>query len=315
MEVLRPQTPREKFSHPEITAKGETRAWVDPTTLKTLWFNTGTLCNLQCENCYIESSPQNDRLVYITTADVKSYLDEIQNNALGTTEIGFTGGEPFLNPEMIQILELCLNRGFQILMLTNGMRPMMNHSEELLRLQKEWGSQLKMRVSLDHYSQEGHMAERGPRSWKPAMRGLKWLSDHRFQLSVAGRTLWGEEEKEMRKGYGDLFQNEGIKLDPYSQEDLILFPEMEEKKDIPEITTACWEILKRSPDEMMCATSRMVIKRKGFKRASVVACTLLPYEPEFEMGNTLKEALKPIRLNHPHCAQFCVLGGGSCSGD
>ena len=27
---------------------------------------------------------------------------------------------------------------------------------------------------------------------------------------------------------------------------------------------------------------------------------------------TLKGALAPVKLNHPHCAKFCVLGGGSC---
>ncbi|MEM7613621.1 MAG: radical SAM protein, partial [Pseudomonadota bacterium] len=60
-------------------------------------------------------------------------------------------------------------------------------------------------------------------------------------------------------------------------------------------------------------SSRMVIKRKGADRTAVVACTLLPYAPEFELGHTLAEASRPVHLNHPHCAKFCVLGGASCS--
>jgi len=64
----------------------------------------------------------------------------------------------------------------------------------------------------------------------------------------------------------------------------------------------------------MCATSRMVVKRKGAERPAVVACTLLPYDPQFELGATLGEALRPVALNHPHCARFCVLGGASCTG-
>jgi hypothetical protein len=39
----------------------------------------------------------------------------------------------------------------------------------------------------------------------------------------------------------------------------------------------------------------------------------LPYAPEFELGTTLAEASRTVKLNHPHCAKFCVLGGASCS--
>lgn len=69
----------EKFEHPIWTAKGERRAHVALSRLETLWFNTGTLCNITCQNCYIESSPRNDRLVYLTRADVRAYLDEIRD--------------------------------------------------------------------------------------------------------------------------------------------------------------------------------------------------------------------------------------------
>jgi len=57
----------------------------------------------------------------------------------------------------------------------------------------------------------------------------------------------------------------------------------------------------------------MVIKRRGADRLAVLACTLLPYAPEFELGETLEEAERDVSLNHPHCAKFCVLGGASCS--
>ena len=86
------------------------------------------------------------------------------------------------------------------------------------------------------------------------------------------------------------------------------------RDDPPEITTACWGILNKSPDDIMCANQRMVIRRKGAGRASVTACTLLVDDPAFELGHTLAEATAdPVKLNHPWCASFCVLGGGSCS--
>ena len=68
-----------------------------------------------------------------------------------------------------------------------------------------------------------------------------------------------------------------------------------------------------SPDAMMCASSRMVVKRKGAARPVVVPCTLLPYDEAFELVHTLAESAGPVPLNHPHCARFCVLGGGSCT--
>ena len=111
-----------KFRDPLMTAAGERRAWVPLKSLDTLWFNTGTLCNLTCRHCYIESSPKNDRLVYLSATEVAGYLDEIEELGLGTQLIGFTGGEPFLNRELPAMLAATLDRGFRVLVLTNAMR-------------------------------------------------------------------------------------------------------------------------------------------------------------------------------------------------
>jgi hypothetical protein len=89
---------------------------------------------------------------------------------------------------------------------------------------------------------------------------------------------------------------------------------MDAAADVPEISTACWGILGVRPEAMMCASSRMVVKRRGAPRPVVAACTLLPYDDQFALGATLAEASGRVQLNHPHCARFCVLGGASCSG-
>ncbi|MGE4220950.1 MAG: radical SAM protein [Alphaproteobacteria bacterium] len=302
-----------KFRDPTVTAKGEARATVALTRLATLWINTGTLCNLACENCYIESSPRNDRLAYIAAAEVDAYLDEIAADGLGTAEIGFTGGEPFMNPELPAMLASALARGFRVLVLTNAMRPMMKQADALLALRARFGDRLALRVSLDHYEASRHEAVRGPRSWAPALDGLRWLAREGFAPDVAGRLCWNEPEAGMRAGFARLFAAEGIDLDAADPARLVLFPEMDPTRDVPEITTACWGILGLSPAAVMCASSRMVVKRKGAARPAVVACTLLPYDPQFELGSTLAEAARPVPLNHPHCARFCVLGGAACS--
>jgi uncharacterized radical SAM superfamily Fe-S cluster-containing enzyme len=302
-----------KFQDAQRTAAGEERATVALRKLETLWFNTGTLCNIACSNCYIESSPTNDRLVYLTLDDVGSYLDEIERDAWGTEEIGFTGGEPFMNGAMLPILEECLSRGYRVLVLTNAMRPMRRFDRAFAELNRRLGARLTVRVSLDHFTATLHEEIRGRDTFQPTLDGLLWLVRQGFHVTVAGRTAWNEPEAEERQGYARLFEAHGIPVDARNPAELVLFPEMDERLDVPEITTGCWRLLGRDPNSVMCARSRMVVKRREAERPAVVACTLLPYDPRFELGATLAEAARAVPLNHPHCARFCVLGGASCS--
>lgn len=312
-EERRPVAAREKFSDPYFTEKGERRASVALKRLETLWFNTGTLCNLACHNCYIESSPRNDRLVYLTRGEVRAFLDEASRLPVPPHEIGFTGGEPFMNPDIVGMMEDSLAAGFRVLVLTNAMKPMSQLRASLLDLQLRFRGRLSIRVSLDHYETTGHEQLRGPRSWQPTIDGLLWLAGNGFDLTIAGRTVWGETDATMRAGYAKLFSEIGVDIDASDPQRLVLFPEMEEQADVSEITERCWDILGVSPDQVMCASSRMVVKRKGAMAPVVMACTLLPYAEGFEMGASLAEASGSVRLNHRHCARFCVLGGASCS--
>ena len=303
----------QKFRDPRVTAKGETRAHVALRALDTLWFNTGTLCNLTCRNCYIESSPRNDSLAYITRNEVREYLDEIARDNLPTRLIGFTGGEPFMNPDIIGMLDDVLSRGLRAIVLTNAMKPLRKRRDSLLALQRHHGDRLTIRVSLDHYDPAVHEAERGRRSWAPTIDGLVWLARNGFAMDVAGRRFSGEPDDAIRAGFARLFAELDIPIDAHDPVHLVLFPEMDPHRDVPEITTACWGILHKSPDDVMCASSRMVVKRKDAAHPVVLSCTLLAYDSHFELGRTLAEAARPVSLNHAYCASFCVLGGAACS--
>jgi uncharacterized Fe-S cluster-containing radical SAM superfamily protein len=302
-----------KFADPDFTADGQRRAEVALAAVRTLWFNTGSLCNIACENCYIESSPRNDRLAYLDADEVRGYLDEAEALRWPVEEIGFTGGEPFLNRALPQMLDEALARGYRALILTNAMKPMQLKADALARLRRLHGAALGLRVSIDHYRPELHERIRGPGTWQPMIEGLRWLSATGFSVTVAGRLLWEEDEAQIRAGFARRFACEGIRLDAFDPRELVLFPEMDPARDVPEITERCWSLLGVSPDDMMCASSRMVIKRKGARRPTVAPCTLLPYAPELELGERLADAGGPVKLNHPFCAQFCVLGGASCT--
>jgi sulfatase maturation enzyme AslB (radical SAM superfamily) len=322
--ATKPATPGVKFSDPDWTLKGERRARVPLVAIDTLWINTGTLCNITCVNCYIESSPSNDRLAYIARAETKAYLDEIRDRKLATRVIAFTGGEPFLNPDMLGMLDDALAAGFETLVLTNAMQPLQRPKIKagLLALLAKYGSKLTLRVSLDHYTRTLHEAERGEKTWAKAIAGLTWLSDNGFQIAIAGRTCWQESDASSRAGYAALIAAQGWRVDATSDTQLTLLPEMDNTADVPEISTACWDILGKKPEQIMCATSRMVVKRKGAAAPTVLPCTLLPYDEQFDMGTRLIDAENAdggafdkgaVKLNHVNCAKFCVLGGGSCS--
>ncbi len=304
--------PPEQFADPVWTARGERRAAVPLRRLETLWFNTGTLCNIACVNCYIESSPKNDRLSYLTLADVIPFLDEIADLPQPVSLIGFTGGEPFMNPGFIGILEETLRRGFETLTLTNALKPMEQRKEHIARLAKRFGARMRIRVSLDDFRASVHDTERGEGTFAQAIEGLIWLLRAGVETEAAARSLSGDNEDTLRRGFAALFADRGIGIDCYDPQALVLLPEMTRGANPPEITEACWAILKKSPDDVMCASARMVVKRRGADAPAVSACTLLPYDARFEFGGTIAEASRAVPLVHPYCATFCVLGGGSC---
>ncbi|HET7448630.1 MAG TPA: radical SAM protein [Methyloceanibacter sp.] len=324
MTELAVTAPRAKFADPDWTVKGEVRARVRLDALRTLWINTGSLCNIECRNCFIESSPENDRLAYITRAEAAAFLDEITHDDWPVREIGFTGGEPFMNPDIIEMLGDALDGGFSVLVLTNAMQPLLRPHIllGLARLRDAHGSRLLLRVSLDHYSKELHEEERGEGTFDKTVEGIDWLAGEGFTIALAGRTCWGESEADERAGYARLIAARGWAVDAYDRSSLVLFPEMDLAADVPEITESCWDILHKDPKDLMCSSSRMVVKRKGATAPVVLPCTLLPYDRPFEMGATLADAAQAdggmfergaVKLCHPHCAKFCVLGGGSCS--
>jgi sulfatase maturation enzyme AslB (radical SAM superfamily) len=299
-----------KFNDPFITADGNKRAFIEAKKINTLWFNTGTLCNIECKNCYIESSPKNDRLVYLTFDEVKLFIDEAIDNNLKTKEIGFTGGEPFMNKDILKMVDYALEKKFKVLILSNAMKPMLNKKEELLKLRHP---NLTIRVSIDHYNKTKHEEVRGKGTYEVMMKGLNWLSKNNFNFALATRLLWDESENNLRQNFQEFINTYQLNLDAFSKQQLVTFAEMDEKVDTPEITTDCWGILNKDPNDIMCSWSRMVVKKKGSQIPKVIACTLLPYEDEFDLGDSLTNSLQKIYLNHKHCSKFCVLGGSSCS--
>jgi predicted phosphodiesterase/uncharacterized Fe-S cluster-containing radical SAM superfamily protein len=271
--------------------------------LETLWVNTGTLCNLACQNCFMESTPANDALAYMPLADVRDLLRAAPESV---EEIGFTGGEPFMNPDIIKMLEVTLAAGKSALVLTNAMRPMRRHERALQSLITAYSETLMVRVSLDHYEAGRHDALRGENSFAASLAGLRFLVGAGAKISVAARTPWGETEAMMRAGFARLFKAEEIPLDAQNPTSLVLFPEMDGLSPVEPVTAAAMAAVP-AETPLMCATSRMAVLRKGASGIEITPCTLLP-------GRTLDGLDDAVTLDHPHCGRFCVYGGASCAG-
>ncbi len=277
-------------------------------TLQTLWVNTGTLCNLACTQCFMESTPGNDSLAYFPLA---AFHDILAAAPPELAEIGFTGGEPFMNPDIMPMLQAALAAGRRVLVLTNAMRPMQRHGAALARLIAAYPRRLAIRVSLDHYLADRHEALRGKASFAPTLAGLKLLAGAGAQLTIAARTPWGETEAMTRAGFADLFADlftglfpsHAPPLDAANPDHLLLFPEIDAASPAAPVTAAA--LANAAPP--MCATARMVVHRKGETGHRIAPCTLLP-------DRALAAWDEPVRLDHPHCAQFCVHGGASCAG-
>ncbi len=214
-----------EFVDPTWTARGERRALVPLTPLETLWFNTGTLCNIACANCYIESSPKNDRLAYLTLPDALPFLDEIANLPHRVSLIGFTGGEPFMNPSFIAILEETLRRGFQTLTLTNALKPM----SATRRTSPSWriftargsGSGSRLMTSGRTFTRRREApgplrSDRGPCSASDRRRPCRGRRPHleRRRRKAAGRVSHAFSPK-LR-----------LRLDPDNAQALVVLPEM-----------------------------------------------------------------------------------------
>lgn len=220
-----------------------------------------------------------------------------------------------MNPDIIKILKLCLSEEFNVLVLSNAMAPMMREKikSDLIKLNEQYGDQIVIRVSLDHWDYVKHDAERGLGTFEKTIEGMRWLKEHNIKMAIAGRSEFSDNEQTARMAYEELFRLHNFKIDAFNPSETVLFPELEEHAETPEITESCWNILNKSPNDLMCSNSRMVVKRKGSNLPSVVACTLLPYDLEFDLGTELKNSSKDVPLNHVHCSKFCVLGGASCS--
>jgi len=287
---------------------GKKRGYIQPQTLKELWFHTGTICNLSCPFCLEGSKPGDDRLNKITLQDVKPFIDEAVT--LGVEKFSFTGGEPFVIKDMVNILDYALNAR-PCLVLTNATNPLKMRLEDLKFLLDK-PNQLSFRVSFDYPDSKKHDAGRGEGNFMLSLETMKELHRLGFGISVARQREENEKSKKVDKSYQKYFKKAGVPLDTR----IVSFPDFltpGSMNDVPHITEECMTAYQNeeSRNKFMCSFSKMIVKKNGKMR--VYACTLVDDDADYDLGGGLSESMKiRVMLKHHRCYS-CFAQGASCS--
>ncbi len=275
--------------------------------LDNLWFQvSGTVCNLWCDHCFISCSPNNHSFEFLSLEQVRGALRQSQR--LGVKEYYFTGGEPFMNSKIVDILAETLSIG-PATVLTNGTVFRDEDVQRLAEIEKSSIYSLEFRISIDGYTPETNDPIRGEGTFDRAMAGIRLLVGYGFLPIITAARVWDDaEEPEVRRGFVD-----ALKAIGYDRPRLKFLPSLKIGREVVrsrgytdhEQTTR--EMMRDyNQDNLLCSNSRIVTDR------GVWVCPILIDSPDAMLGKTLDEAMIPYPLRHRAC-YTCYLHGAICS--
>ena len=276
-------------------------------SLDALWFQVGgTVCNLWCTHCFISCSPKNHTFEFMSRAQVRKYLDE--SVQYGVKEYYFTGGEAFMNRDLLGILEDTLRYG-PASVLSNGLLIPPRVAKRLREITDASLYTLEMRISLDGFTEFTNDAIRGEGSFRKALVGVKNLVEEGFLPIITCMQSWDDDENEMvLEGFKEMLRGVG-----YTRPRLKILPPLrfgrEERRyrgytDAEMVTR---EMMEGYDDrQLLCTTSRIATDR------GVYVCPILIEKPDAKLGDTLAESFVPYALRHQACYS-CYISGAICS--
>jgi sulfatase maturation enzyme AslB (radical SAM superfamily) len=275
--------------------------------LDDLWFQAaGTLCNLTCRHCFISCSPHNHAFGFLNLETVRRALEE--SVRLGVKEYYFTGGEPFLNPDMTAILELTLTYG-PATVLTNGTVFKDEWLERLARAEAASPYSLEFRLSIDGFTAEANDPIRGEGTFERILRGLGQLLANGFlPIITVTQTRDEDDPAALVEGFVRLLRANG-----YDRPRLKILPALRigaeaqrhrgyhaDERVTPEMMEGF------DAGQLLCSHSRIVTDR------GVYVCPILIEAPDARLGSTLPQALGPYPLRH-HACYTCYQYGTLCA--
>lgn len=280
---------------------------VELTSLDELWFQvSGTLCNLECSHCFISCSPRNDSFGYLTLETVERTLAEAE--PWGVKEYYFTGGEPFLNREMVPIIETTIKHG-PVTVLTNGTVLKREWLERLQAAENASTYGLEFRVSIDGPTAEMNDPIRGAGTYKRAVKGVGMLVEFGFLPIITMTRTWPEnDDVKILDAFKAVLAEHGC-----DRPRLKVLPRLQIGAE--ENRTCGYESYERITPELMedfdsnlllCSHSRIVTDK------GVYVCPILIETPDAKLGDTLAEAGGDFELSHGAC-YTCYQYGAICT--
>jgi MoaA/NifB/PqqE/SkfB family radical SAM enzyme len=275
--------------------------------LDDLWFQiAGTLCNLTCRHCFISCSPHNRSFGFLRLAEVERLLQE--STRLGVKEYYFTGGEPFLNPDMVPILERTLEFG-PATVLTNGTVLKDEWLERLAHAEARSLYSLEFRVSIDGFSAGMNDPIRGEGTFERAMAGVRQLVSFGFlPIITVALTEDDQDEEGLFAGFVQVLKEHGyarprVKILPT----LRLGAEVDRQRGYRQEERVTLEMVRDfDEDRLICNHSRIVTDR------GVFVCPILIEAPDARLANSLQDSLGGYALRH-HACYTCWQYGNICS--
>ena len=279
---------------------------VELQSLDTLWFQVaGTVCNLACTHCFVSSSPTNHTHEAMTLAEIEPYL--VEGARLGVKEYYFTGGEPFLNPEMEAILARTLEHG-PATVLTNGLLLDPVRCGRLAALAAAADYSLDFRVSMDGYDAASNDPIRGEGTFERILGGIQNLHGAGINPVITVTEVHDRNaSREGRLRFFELLRERGIDKPRLKMLPVFRIGAEAERGGAYQ----SWQRLREgdAPPEgwshLQCSSCRMVTDQ------GVWVCPILVNEPEGKMGATLADTLEPYPMEHPAC-WTCHVYGVSC---
>ncbi|MFO0883716.1 MAG: radical SAM protein [Pirellulales bacterium] len=275
--------------------------------LDELWFQVGgTRCNLTCSHCFISCSPHNKSFGFLSLATVDSYLQEASK--LGVREFYFTGGEPFLNVEMVSILKRTLEFG-PATVLTNGTVLRKEWLKELAEAESRSGYSLEFRVSIDGPTAESNDPIRGEGSFRRIVEGLRLLIDAGFLPILTATRVWKDE---VHAATVEQFRNLLLSIG-CRQPRIKILPTLQLGAEAtrtqgysPSARLSVEDLEGFDTRQLVCEHARIVTDR------GVYVCPLLIESPSAHLGKTLSNSLGDAVLSEGACTT-CYQYGALCA--
>ncbi len=274
--------------------------------LDSLWVQVaGLSCNLRCAHCFNASGLGNRELAPLSRDEVRALLDEAA--AAGVRDVVFTGGEPFLHPEMAEIAGDTLCR-FPATILTNGTLVTDRIVDRLAVAARGSIYSLEVRISLDAPSEEGNDRIRGKGSYGKALAGVARLEKAGFLPIVTAVQFGDDGTPRALEEFEKILVARGIRKPRVKFLPVFRIGREEERSggygEDDRVTAEMLELL--GPEQLLCSSARVATSR------GIWVCPILVNERGARMGDTLEESFRPFPLAYGACST-CFRHGAVCA--